>query len=281
MGYLHIDNLYKNKTILLYKECYALEKIHGTSAHITWKDKVLSFFSGGAKLETFEALFDREKLLKNFQELGLDKTITIYGEAYGGKMQAMAHTYGKDLKFVAFDVRIGDVWLNVPFAKDFVQSFGLDFVAGWKTLVNIGSLTLIRDLDSPQSLLNINEKKKMEGIILRPLEEFVDSFGNRVIAKYKRKDFRETKTPRPVFDKLKIWKEAKSTAEEWVTLMRLTHILDKIENPSVEKIPDIIKAMLEDVKREGEGEIDWSPSTQKEIAKRTVKLFKQETNNSV
>ena len=32
MSYMHIDNLYKNQDILLFKECYALEKIHGTSA---------------------------------------------------------------------------------------------------------------------------------------------------------------------------------------------------------------------------------------------------------
>lgn len=29
MGYLKINNLYKEQTILLFKECYALEKIHG------------------------------------------------------------------------------------------------------------------------------------------------------------------------------------------------------------------------------------------------------------
>lgn len=33
MGYLHIDNLYKNRDILLFRECWALEKVHGTSAH--------------------------------------------------------------------------------------------------------------------------------------------------------------------------------------------------------------------------------------------------------
>ena len=27
MGYLHIDNLYKNQTIRLFRECYALEKV--------------------------------------------------------------------------------------------------------------------------------------------------------------------------------------------------------------------------------------------------------------
>src|SRR5690348_10996218 len=37
MGYLHIGNLYKTQDLLLFRECYALEKVHGTSAHITCK----------------------------------------------------------------------------------------------------------------------------------------------------------------------------------------------------------------------------------------------------
>ena len=40
MGYRHIENLYRPRaqTILLFRECYALEKIHGTSAHVAWRD---------------------------------------------------------------------------------------------------------------------------------------------------------------------------------------------------------------------------------------------------
>ena len=38
MGYLHIDNLYKNQTVLAFRRCFALEKVHGTSAHIAWRD---------------------------------------------------------------------------------------------------------------------------------------------------------------------------------------------------------------------------------------------------
>lgn len=30
MSYLHIPNLYKDQTILLLRECFALEKVHGT-----------------------------------------------------------------------------------------------------------------------------------------------------------------------------------------------------------------------------------------------------------
>jgi len=32
MGYLNIDNLYKAQEVLMFRECYAMEKIHGTSA---------------------------------------------------------------------------------------------------------------------------------------------------------------------------------------------------------------------------------------------------------
>ena len=51
MGYLHIDNLYKNQDILMFKECYAMEKIHGTSAHVSFKavpdqQATVGFFSG-------------------------------------------------------------------------------------------------------------------------------------------------------------------------------------------------------------------------------------------
>ena len=44
MGYLHIENLYRPaaQTLLLFKRLYALEKVHGTSAHVAWRDgKVL------------------------------------------------------------------------------------------------------------------------------------------------------------------------------------------------------------------------------------------------
>ena len=57
MGYLHIRNLYQDQDILLFKECYALEKIHGTSAHIAW-DGELKFFAGGCNHDRFCALFN-------------------------------------------------------------------------------------------------------------------------------------------------------------------------------------------------------------------------------
>ena len=71
MAYLKIPNLYKDQTILMFQECYAMEKIHGTSAHISYKPLVehrktdkkhLTFFSGGVKYENFVKLFNEAKL---------------------------------------------------------------------------------------------------------------------------------------------------------------------------------------------------------------------------
>ena len=53
MAYMHIDNLYKAQEILAFKECYALEKIHGTSAHIYWSGETLRLFAGGVSHEGF------------------------------------------------------------------------------------------------------------------------------------------------------------------------------------------------------------------------------------
>jgi len=130
MSYAKIDNLYKNQEILLFKEAYALEKIHGTSSHIRFTNvssPALKFFSGGEKHESFVKLFNEEILIAKFLELN-QIDITIYGEAYGGKCQGMSDTYGKELKFVAFDVKINDKWLDIPAAESIVKQLGLEFL---------------------------------------------------------------------------------------------------------------------------------------------------------
>ena len=285
MGYLHINNLYKDQTILMFKECYAMEKIHGTSAHITFNEETVKFSSGGVSYEGFKQLFNEELLLTKFKEVIKNNfKVTIYGEAYGGKCQKMRTTYGDDLKFVVFDVKIGDRWLKVPEAEEFVKPFNLEFVDYNKILTKVEFIDKERDLDSTQAIRNgIGEGKKREGVVLRPLDEFVDKYGQRVIIKHKRDDFRETKTVREILspDKLKVLDEANAIAEEWVTEMRLTHILDKIKNVSMRDTGEIIKNMQDDIEREGEGEIIWTREAKKSVGQRTVYLLKNYFNKAL
>jgi len=304
MGYLHIQNLYRpeGQFILLFKECYALEKIHGTSAHITFRpsDGSIRYSSGGESHNRFVSLFNEEALVKGFKDLGSppDKDVTIYGEAYGGSQQGMSETYGKELRFIAFDVQIGDCWLTVPEASEIVEKkLGLEFVHYRKISTDLESLDSERDCPSVQSIRNgvsfinnplrqdggIDNPKPREGVILRPLIEVTLNNGERLICKHKGDAFKETATLRPVVDpsKLKVLDDANAVANEWVTAMRLEHVLDKLPGHCMEKMRDIISAMTEDVLREAKGEIVESETVKKAIGKKAVEMYKNYLNTKI
>lgn len=291
MGYMHIDNLYKNVDIMMFKECYALEKVHGTSAHISWKTMhkdeegyptgkpQLSLFSGGMSHVTFEKLFDNDELSKRFTSFGYESTpIIVYGEAYGGKEQGMKDTYGINASFIVFDVKINGQWLDVPDAADVAEKLGLEFVPYERGSTELEWLNAQRDADSVVAIRRgMGEGKKREGVVLRPPFEVQRKNGKRFIVKHKRDDFRETRTPRPVDPKkLQVLAEANEIAKEWVTEMRLTHVLQKIPEPhTMSLIPQVIKAMVADVIREGEGEIVDSKAARKAIGRLAVALYKK------
>jgi len=279
MGYIHIYNLYKDQSIFLFKECYALEKIHGTSAHIHYdsRTKKITFFPGGEKSYRFEALFDVEFLQKQFEALNSD--YTIYGEAYGGEQQQMSETYGPKLKFVAFDVSFkNNIWKNVPDAAYFCKNYlKLEFVDYVKVPATIEALDAERDRESVQAIRNgMGHGKKREGIVVRPVYECLLNFNKRVIGKHKAIEFQETKTEKRPQDDITILTDAKEIAEEWVTENRLEHILQKFpETPTLKDIKKVIGAMILDIYREGAGEIVESKSVENAIAKATVDLFRK------
>ena len=277
MAYMHINNLYKSRNILLFKECYAMEKIHGTSAHVGWKDGKLFFFAGGCDHLQFIQLFNHDELTAKFSEMKHDSVI-VYGEAYGGKLQGMKATYGDQLRFVAFEVKIGDSWLAVPQAENVARSLGLEFVYWQQIPTTLDALDAARDADSVQAIRNgMGAGKKREGVVLRPLIEVTTNNGGRVIAKYKRDDFQETKTPRSLKQAdLQLITDAQAIADEWVTDMRLAHVLDKFPQPwDITQTGKVIDAMVEDVERESENEITKSKAARAMIAKKTATMFKK------
>lgn len=276
MSYMHIENLYKDTRILEFKHVYAMEKIHGTSAHISWKDGRLLFSSGGEKYERFVALFNQEALTLGFEAAGVDRAV-VFGEAYGGKQQGMSATYGSDLRFIAFEVKIGDLWLAVPQAEQFARALGLDFVHYQLVSSDLDVLNAERDADSVQAVRNgTGPGHKREGVVLRPPFEVRLNNDERLIVKHKRDDFRETQTPRKVGVAPEVLADAQCVADEWVTPMRLTHVLQKLPNVSgMEHTGVVVSAMMEDVLREGAGEIVDSPAVRKAISKATAALWKR------
>jgi hypothetical protein len=278
MGYAHIDNLYKNQNILLFRECYALEKVHGSSAHVAFNDGEVRFFAGGESHERFVKLFDAEALAAKFAALGHPK-IVVHGEVYGGKCQGMRATYGENLAFIAFDVRIGDAWLTVPVAEEISVGLGLEFVPYAKVPTDVAALDTERDRDSIVAWRRgCGMGKKREGVVLRPLVEVTLNNRERVCAKHKRGDFAERQSPPKVVDPalLGVLTAADAIAEEWVTPMRLEHVLQKLPAPhEMTLMPKVLGAMVEDVFREAKGEIVESKEAAKAISKKAAALFKK------
>ncbi len=189
----------------------------------------------------------------------------------------MSGNYGKELKFIVFDVKVDGNWLDVPNAEDVTKKLGLEFVDYVKIKTELKLLDKERDKNSTQAIRNGCGEKLREGIVLRPLIEVTKNNGSRIISKHKGENFSETKTKREVNpEQLKVLEDAKEIAEEWVTPMRLNHILDKLGNPNeIEKTGEVVKAMIEDVTREAEGEIKISKTALQFIGKKTALLYKQ------
>lgn len=152
MGYMgKINNLYQDTYILTDcgPEIYAMEKLDGTSAHISWNGNELKFFGGCVKHEIFTALFNKEELIKKFSAAA---------------------------------------------------------------------------------------------------------------------------------EKLKANADAQSVADDWVTEQRLfKHVLPNLNPPAIDlkDTPRVIIALREDVKKESEGEIVWSPEVDRAIGNAAAKMFKK------
>jgi len=323
LGYLHIPRLESDTRILQFRHVYATEKIHGTSAHVKWAPNInkevvntpefgdfkLTFFSGGESYDKFVALFDVPALEAKFCEK-FDREVTIYGEAYGGKQQGMSATYGPNLKFVVFDIQVGSSWLDVPKAHDLATSLGFEFVDYslvptsvsesyccshdirelWDTYGEISAIVVERKKPSTQAKRNgIVEDKLREGIVLRPPFEVTLNNGGRLIAKFKNPEFSERKSNPTKFspEKQAMIADAQNVAFEFVTPMRLEHVINRLiserddKNYSIKDTKKIIDLMVEDVEREGSGEFTPGPAIRKAIGAQTVKLFKQKLEDNL
>jgi hypothetical protein len=292
----------------MFKRLYALEKIHGTSAHISFKyfDNLqenseydvnienryckVGYFSGGENYEKFVNLFDSKLLSEKFLNLGFKTSIIVYGEAYGGKQQGMSETYGPNLKFVAFEVQIGEKFVDVPLANQICDKLGIEFVYWEEIDADPELIDKLANATSVQAKRNGVENPKLprEGVVLRPLKEFLHPDGvGRIMAKHKNDIYKERehspKIQNP--EQLKVLEDARAIAQEWVTPMRLEHVCDKLKANGMildeTKINYLISCMVEDIYREAKGEIVESKEVHKAIGKITAKLYLQKLKEAI
>lgn len=291
MGYQKIPNLYADRRILEFRTVWAMEKIHGTGAHFAWRDGRVDLVVRGAYTEPVSQGFDFDQLAARFKEIFGDKPATLHGEAYGGKIQGMRRLYGDRARFVGFDIVVGEhTWLDVPTCEDIFLRAGLDFVYYTRASTDVEELNRLRDLPSVQSTRNGIEAPGIgEGIVLRPPFEVRLNNGARLLAKHKSEPFSELRRPPRVpraDEALPIETDADRVAEQWVTPMRLRHVLDHLaaaegQSVGIERTRDVIAAMIADILTEGSAEVEDTRDVRRCIGAATGRVFREFLNQQL
>lgn len=156
------------------------------------------------EVELLKSLGDKDRLIEAFSceqpapEYGEGETVIvlpeneciIFGETYGKKMQAAGGRYCKDrLKFICFDIKIGNTWLKREAVEDICRKLGIDVVP------YLGEMTLQEAIEKVKtgftSAVSEDPTLEAEGIVLRAPLGLLDRMGRRIITKVKTKDFRE------------------------------------------------------------------------------------------
>lgn len=164
------------------------EKVDGTNIRIIYNNDEGKIYIKGKtdKAELHPALFKKlnELFLPKLDVFrGINKTITLYGEGYGEKVQS-GGKYIKGHDFVLFDVLIGYWWLNRNDVVYMANKFEVSVVP----VIGIGTLTEMVEL-ARSGFKSTWGDFIAEGIVARPEVELYNRAGERVITKIKYKDF--------------------------------------------------------------------------------------------
>lgn len=166
------------------------EKVDGTNIRIMFDGERITFGGKTDRAQLPPPLLERlttyagPGALKAFVYAFGGESVCLYGEGYGAKIQKGGGNYSQEQRFVLFDVRVGDWWLQRADVEDVADKLAFESVPviGEGTLGDL--LTLVRTgFDSKWGSF------LAEGIVARPSTELCTRGGDRVITKLKHKDF--------------------------------------------------------------------------------------------
>jgi len=165
------------------------EKVGGMNIRVKWDGKSIQFagrHSDNAQIPIplRRVLENRFNHIKGFLELFQEKTVTLFGEGFGGKIRKAGATYGPTQDFILFDVNVNEHWLKREDVLEISKYLGVPVVP------SLGTGTLNDGLEKVQAGLTSHWGNfEAEGIIARPVGGFLDRWGNRIIVKIKAKEF--------------------------------------------------------------------------------------------
>lgn len=148
-------------------------------------------------VEALDAIFSIDTLADyfNISPEDNDIVVTFYGETYGPGINKGGN-YGKEVKFILFDIKIGTWWLKRIQVEDIAKELNIPIVP----IVFRGTLleaveAIKKGYDS--TIVTANKPFKAEGMVLFPAVQLFNRKGERIITKLKQRDFLTTVNKQP------------------------------------------------------------------------------------
>lgn len=117
-------------------------------------------------------------------------SVTIFGEAYGNKVQAVGSRYIKDgNNFSIFDIKVNNTWLRINDVSQIANQINADVVPfiGYMNIKEAIELVA----EGFKSRISVDKTLNAEGVVLKTPFGLLDRMGHRIITKLKTSDFRK------------------------------------------------------------------------------------------
>lgn len=166
------------------------EKIDGTNIRVMWDGTTVTFNgkSDNAQVhaDLLRYLYEHFTVEKMAAQFGTEPTqVCCYGEGYGAGIQSGGY-YQEPKRFILFDVKCGEIWLERSNVEDVAQ--GLDCPVA--PILWTGTLPEAVEYVRQGFNSTVAEREHLaEGLVMRPATELFNRRGERVITKLKYSDF--------------------------------------------------------------------------------------------
>jgi len=190
-----IEGAYANELVEYLKDNQWIftEKVDGTNIRVVWDGHKVEFFGRTDKAQIpahlmtkLMSLFYGEENAQVFEQLFGEREAVIYGEGYGPKIQAGGEKYSSEAQFIAFDVKVSDIFLEREAAEVIEEALNIPMVP----IILIGSIGEAVSYVKSKPLSQVAaQEREMEGLVGVPARRIYDVLGGRVIVKIKGCDF--------------------------------------------------------------------------------------------
>lgn len=195
-----IEGFYRSKTVEMLAhlpiwDCY--EKVDGSNHQISWDGHRLTLLGRTEDSsipshikEFFDSKFDNNETEEVFEQLFGNRSMVLFFEAIGKKVQKYGAKYGDSVRYVLLDVYNvnNDSWWDYDGIVSVAKAFNVEC----KLQIDSG-VTLDKAIDIVKdkrlSLFAQCGDLPMEGLVCVPHVELKDANGERVIVKIKGCDF--------------------------------------------------------------------------------------------